>query len=237
MAEIIVQQQTKPPAPKSTRLDDAAYVLPMAAFMILMWAGGQWPRFFVASYYLRTVVAGGLIILFWRRYTPIRWNFWWLGIIMGVVGIVQWVGVEELLTAYWPNYPKIPAATDPFDPYKTFASPAAMWAFIAVRWAGAALVVPFMEELFWRDWGWRTWLAPNDFKLASVGEWDWGAYLIIAAVCAGVHPQWITAIIWALTIGGLLVYTKSLGACIIAHGVTNFLLGAYVQWTHAWQYW
>ena len=28
-----------------------------------------------------------------------------------------------------------------------------------------------------------------------------------------------------------------LGACIIAHAVTNFLLGAYVLWTRDWYFW
>jgi len=38
-------------------------------------------------------------------------------------------------------------------------------------------------------------------------------------------------------VGGLLVFTRSLGACILMHGVTNFLLGAYVLWTHDWKFW
>ena len=38
-------------------------------------------------------------------------------------------------------------------------------------------------------------------------------------------------------IGALLVYTKSLGACIIAHAVTNLLLALYVLKTHDWAFW
>jgi membrane protease YdiL (CAAX protease family) len=49
--------------------------------------------------------------------------------------------------------------------------------------------------------------------------------------------MWPTAIVYGLLIGGLLVATRSLGACIIAHGVTNFLLGAYVLVTQDWKYW
>ena len=44
----------------------------------------------------------------------------------------------------------------------------AMWAFIAIRWAGASLVVPFMEELFWRDYLWRTISAPADMSASRV---------------------------------------------------------------------
>jgi hypothetical protein len=40
-----------------------------------------------------------------------------------------------------------------------------------------------------------------------------------------------------MMIAVLLVRTKSIGACIIAHGVTNFLLGLYVLRTHEWFFW
>jgi hypothetical protein len=111
-------------------------------------------------------------------------------------------------------------------------------AFIAVRLIGAVLVVPVMEELFWRDFLWRSILAPNDFKMAAVGEWSLSAFLIVAAMFgAGVHIEWATAIVWGLMIGLLLVWTRSLGACIICHGVTNLLLGAYVLYTGDWAFW
>jgi CAAX prenyl protease-like protein len=117
------------------------------------------------------------------------------------------------------------------------ASPAARWWFIGIRWAGAAMVVPFMEELFWRDYLWRTIVAPNNFRLAKVGEMSWTALILVTLLFSSVHVQWITAIGWGLMIGGLLVFTRSLGACILMHGVTNFLLGWYVLQTGEWILW
>ena len=107
-----------------------------------------------------------------------------------------------------------------------------------MRMATAALLVPVMEELFWRDFLWRTIIAPNDFKLAQVGEWDWKAFVGVSLFFATVHGNWwLTSIIWAMMIGWLLVRTRSLGACIIAHGVTNFLLAIYVLYTRDWAFW
>jgi membrane protease YdiL (CAAX protease family) len=54
---------------------------------------------------------------------------------------------------------------------------------------------------------------------------------------AAVHIQWMTAIVWGSMIALLLVRTRSLGACIIAHAVTNLLLGVYVLYTHDWAFW
>lgn len=217
--------------------DDVAYLLPMGTFLAFTWVGGHWPGLFVASYVAKTVVAAILLAVLWRHYTRISWDYWWLGILMGVAGVFQWVYMEKGLLHVWPHY-HLMESGPPFDPTKAFDSPRAMWSFVAVRWAGASLVVPVMEELFWRDYLWRSLAAPADFKLARIGEWDRGIPLIVVSLffCT-VHFEWLTAIAWGLMVGGLLVFTRSLGACIVMHGVTNFLLGAYVLWTHDWKFW
>jgi CAAX prenyl protease-like protein len=94
-----------------------------------------------------------------------------------------------------------------------------------------------MEELFWRDYLWRQILSPNDFKLAAVGTPNWTAILIVSAAFSFVHVQMLTAFVWGMMVASLLVYTRSLGACIIMHGVTNLLLGGYVLWTKQWAWW
>ena len=240
---ISTQPNSPPNGDKSPRThrpsflsEDLAYILPMAVFLLFTWAGVQWPSFFPASYIAKTILAAALLIYLRPFYTRIRWNHWWLGVIMGVLGIVQWVGMEKLLLHFWPHFPEI--AGEPRDLTKVFASPAVAWSFIALRWAGAALVVPFMEELFWRDFCWRSIIAPNDFKLAAVGEWDWKAFVIVPLIFAVVHGNWwLTAIGWGFMVGGLLAYTKSLGACIIAHATTNLLLGVYVLYSKQWSLW
>ena len=216
--------------------DDLAYLLPMGVFLAFTWAGGQWPATYVPGYVIKTVVVALLLFALRRHYTKITWDYWWLGIILGVVGVFQWVGMEKGLLHLWPNFPRPLAVA--LDPAKTFASPAALWAFVAVRWAGAALVVPVMEELFWRDYLWRTVAAPADFRLAKLGEWDRGLPLLVVTLFfCSVHVEWLTAIVWGAMIGGLLLYTRSLGACIVMHAVTNFLLIGYVLHPHDWAFW
>src|SRR5262245_22000664 len=124
--------------------DDLAYILPMAAFLLFTWGGVQWPSLFAASYVAKTIIATGLLIFLWPHFTKIRWNYWWLGVVMGVLGIVQWLGMEKLLLHFMPNFPEMTG--EPRDLTKVFASPAVAWSFIVLRWAGATLVVPFMEE-------------------------------------------------------------------------------------------
>ena len=219
-----------------TRLgDDTAYFLPMAVFLGLVWVGALSPRLYPAAYVARTIVVAVLLWTLRSHFTRIRWTGWWLGLIVGVIGIFQWVATQLWLQRHFAHFRPAP---DFFNPAEHFPTPAAFWSFAAVRIIGAVLVVPVMEELFWRDYLWRFVIAPNDFKLAEVGEWDWKAYLIVSGAFAFVHGNWwLTAINWALLVGALLIYTKSLGACIIAHATTNLLLAVYVLRTHDWSFW
>jgi len=215
--------------------DDLAYVLPFAAFMLCLWVGSKWKSLYPASYVARVVLTGALLVICWPSYTKVRWNGWWLGVIVGVVGTFQWIGMQLWLQNHSEFFKPSPEV---FNPFEIFHSPAAVWSFIVVRMIGAVIVVPVMEELFWRDFLWREVIAPNDFKLAQVGEFEWPAVLISTGAFASVHGNWwLTAVGWGLMVAALLIYTKSLGACIIAHATTNLLLGLWVLKTGEWSFW
>ena len=234
---VVPDYQPKPPL-RSRLTDDMAYILPMAAFLLILQVGGTWKSLYAEAYVARTLVVPVLLALFWRRYTTVRWNGWWLGVLVGVVGVFQWVLMQRWLQAHFEFFHP-PPPEEVFDPFRDIhGGPWAVWAFIAVRVVGAVLVVPVMEELFWRDYLWRQILAPNDFKLARVGEWGWLPFLGTSAAFALVHGHWwLTSIVWGLMVAGLLLYTKSLGACIIAHAVTNLLLAGYVLKWKDWAFW
>lgn len=227
--------------PRLNVREDVGYILPMAAFLLLVQVGSWWESLAPAAYVARTVVAAGLLYLCWHLYTRIEWTHLGLGILFGILGIIQWVGMEKLLLSQpWLSWTRMSVdMTDLFNPFQHFAeSPAWMlYGYIAVRWIGPTFVVPVMEELFWRDFLWRSIIAPNDFKLAKIGEYDRTAFFLIPAIFAAVHVQWLTALVWGLMVAWLLVRTRSIGCVIVMHAVTNFLLGGYVLWTGDWYFW
>jgi uncharacterized protein len=215
--------------------DDLAYILPMGIFLAFTWAQGNWPALYAAGYVVKTIATAVALRILWRRYTLIRWNAIGLGVLVGIVGTAQWIGMQLWLQR---RFAFFQSAGGAFNPESHFPELHQRVAFISVRLIGAVLVVPVMEELFWRDYLWRQIIAPNDFKLAKVGEWSLAAFLSVAVVFSTVHGNWwLTAIVWGLLIGLLLVYTKSLGSCIVAHAVTNLLLGIYVLVYHDWAFW
>jgi CAAX prenyl protease-like protein len=230
--------------PRKSRLagvsDFWAYMIPMAIFLAFTQIGASWKSLFPISYIAKTILAAIALWLLWPKYTKVRWNHWWLGVIVGILGVVQWVGMEKLLMSVpWLSWTRMirDVTGEAFNPYEQLKFPGALWTFITIRLLGPTLVVPLMEELFWRDFLWRNLAAPNDFKLVAVGEYDPSGFWLTPLFFALVHVQWLTAIVWGLMIGLLLLRTRSLGACIIAHGVTNLLLGIYVLWTHEWFFW
>ena len=230
------------------RLGDGWWLwLPIAVFLVILFLGpyleGALGEFgaYVAAYVARTIVVGGLLVWLWRRIMhDVAWTHLGLGVIVGVVGLVQWVGMDKLLLLgqdaagegplkwfFWLAGTMDPAE-DGYDLFDRITNPLLLIAFVAVRLLGPVLVVPVMEEVFWRNWLWRQWISPNDYRLARVGEPDTAAILVTSLAFATVHPQRLVAFVWALLIVWLLVRTRSLGAVIVAHAVTNLLLGVYV---------
>jgi len=225
--------------------DDAAYIIPMAVlcgFTVLQAIGPQW---FAPAYAAKTLICPVLLIALWPHYARISWKHWPLGVAMGVLGVVQWVVMGKLILKLdllnrlgnLIGMHSAVTASVVWDPFVEIHPAGLIWPFIALRWLGPTLVVPFVEELFWRDYLWRSLAAPNDFRMAAVGEWDARAFWLVPVFFSLVHVQIVTALAWGLMIGWLLLRTRSLGACIVMHGVTNFLLGAYVLYTHDWYFW
>ena len=47
----------------------------------------------------------------------------------------------------------------------------------------------------------------------------------------------LAAVVWFSMVTWLYVRTKSIWDCVVAHAVTNLLLGIYVIWTGSWYLW
>jgi uncharacterized protein len=109
-------------------------------------------------------------------------------------------------------------------------------AMTVFRIAGAVLVVPLMEELFWRSFLIR-YIIDKNFDTVPMGTFTWASFLS-TVILFGLEHNYILAGIMAGILYNLLLYrTRSLAQCVLAHAVTNLALAIYVVSTGKWQFW
>lgn len=210
------------------------YVAPMAAFMGITFVEGNAPKQYVGIYIAKAVLVTALLIAgrgTWKRDVRWSWPMLLLGTIVGLVGCAGWVLIDSVT----PHF-KFLGARVGYNPYHEIVDPSVRTLFLAVRFYGLALMVPVMEELFWRSFLLR-WITDQDFEKLPVGAFSWSAFAIVGAVFGFSHPEWLVAILFACAMALLLRRTRSLFACIVAHAVTNLALGIFVLATGRWHFW
>jgi uncharacterized protein len=152
-----------------------------------------------------------------------------LGVVTGVLVCVAWVGLD----GHYPTF-KFLGSRSAFDPLTLGVG--SRWAFIALRLAGLVVLVPLIEELFWRSFLMR-WVIDNDFLRVPIGKVTPMAAGVTSALFALAHPEWLPAVLTGALWAWLLWSTKSLSACVISHATANLALGIYVIITHDWKFW
>ena len=121
-----------------------------------------------------------------------------------------------------------------FDPRTQYGS--IDWALAATRLLGAIVIVPVMEELFWRSFVLR-WTANPDF-LKVVPMESGGKALALSALLFGLeHHLWFAGLAAGVTYGWLYMATGKLWTSIAAHATTNTALGVWVLVTGSWRLW
>jgi len=108
---------------------------------------------------------------------------------------------------------------------------------LALRAARAVILVPIIEELFWRAFLMR-WLVRSDFEKAPLGAYTARAFWITALLFATEHGSyWDVGLVAGIAYNWWMVRSKSLGDCILAHAVTNTALSVWVIASGKWEYW
>jgi len=108
--------------------------------------------------------------------------------------------------------------------------------FLAMRFSILALLVPIVEELFLRGWLVR-WIEDVDWPSVRISELGFRTLLVPCVYGALTHPEIVAAVVWFGAVTWLMVKTKSIWSCVLAHMITNLLLGLYVVLTGCWELW
>jgi CAAX protease family protein len=211
-----------------SRYNGYAHYIPFIVFIVLTWAQslGTWYWFSAAVYALKTIVVAALLWKFRKFYTELSCKFHWSAIISGLVVIWVWIASDDL-------YPHL--GSGGFDP-TIIRDNSMRAAAVFFRLAGAVVVVPIMEELFFRSWMAR-WIINPDFTHVKVGTFTWPSLLITTAIFTLGHHHWLPAIFAGLVFHVHVLISKRLNEAVVSHAVANLALGIYVLKNQRWDFW
>lgn len=171
-------------------------------------------------------------LLYWRRdYVELfdfrlGWRAAMCSLVVGLVVLLLWIS----LNASWMVVGDGGGGFDPRD------NGVIDWRLVAVRLTGASLVVPVMEELFWRSFLLR-WLASPDFLQVDPARVKL-QYFVVTVLLFGVeHSQWLAGVVAGAAYVVLYARTRNLWSAVLAHAVTNAVLGVWIISTGQWTYW
>ncbi len=219
--------------------------LPFAVFMAWLVVRGEWPSLGVGGlavalgldarwlYAAGTLCVALLLAVYWREYGELsrqRWPSWReaacaLGAGTGVFAL--WIMLDEP----WMRFGTPAAIFRPVD-----AQGELIWSLLLIRWFSAVLVVPLMEELFWRSFLMR-WLQAPVFDAVAPHHVGVRALVLSTFVFMLAHTLWLAAIVAGVVYAWLYIRSGKLWLAVIAHAVTNGLLGVWVVLTGNWGYW
>ena len=217
-------------------------VAPFFLFVLLTAGQGQFgPASPYWLYLAKTLVGIWLIVEIRPLATEMRWAFSWEAVAVGAGIFAVWVGINGAWTTQSSLWVKLGIAHAPATPAplwnpREHFSPASAWCFIGVRILGSTLIVPPLEELFYRSFLCR-YLAKPDFLAVPLNRFLPMPFLATAALFGISHNEWLAGILCGLAYQWLVWRKNRLGDAMTAHAITNFLLGIWVVWRGAWNFW
>jgi CAAX prenyl protease-like protein len=208
-----------------------ARVAPFLVFAGITALQGQFgPASHFYIYVAKTILGALVLWLAWPFLTEARWKFSLPAAAVGVAVFLVWVGADAI-------YPKWGKAEVVWNPHAIFP-PGSIWIpfLILFRIVGSSLIVPPIEEAFYRSFVYRM-LIQQNFEKVPLTRFDLRAFVITSLVFGFAHREWLAGIFCGIAYQWLAIRKGRLGEAMTAHAITNFLLGCYVWWKGAWIFW
>ena len=224
---------------ESLRRQILAYASPMLVFTALLGLGSafktpnaHWwraaPEFWI--YPLQTLLCAGLLICFRREYEFQPWRRPIFTVTIALVVFLLWIAPQQFL--------HFPARLVGFNPDTFAASPPLYWTILLLRFLRLVLVVPLVEEIFWRAFFLRFLIAER-FPSVPFGAFSWLSFTVVTIAVGFSHSMedWPAAFITGALYNFVAYRTRSLTSCVFAHGLTNLALGLWIVSTKQWGFW
>jgi uncharacterized protein len=229
---------------KFYRSPAAVRVAPFVIFVVLTFGQGELGSASAYWMYLvKTIVGAAMILVLRPLLAEMRWAFSWEAVVVGIGVFAVWIGISHdwaTQTTLWPKLGLSSATKAPppaWNPLAAFGDGSALaWLFIAVRVLGSTFIVPPIEEVFYRSFLYR-YLAKHEFLSVPLNRFYPLSFLVTVGVFGLAHNEWLAGIVCAAAYQWLVLRKGRIGDAMTAHAITNFLLGVWVVWRGAWQFW
>ena len=214
----------------------APYVIPFGVFMVLLAVQSYIPLPQNAEYALRCAILTAVLWYFSRHVISFRLSNPIGSLALGFAVFLIWIGPDALIPGYRQHWLFQNSMTGQASGTIDAAARTDMVALF-FRTFRAVILVPIIEELFWRAWALR-WVANTEFETMPLGTYTTMSFWVVAGLFAAEHgPYWEVGLICGILYNWWMGKTRSLGDLILTHAVTNGVLCAYVIATGKWEYW
>jgi CAAX prenyl protease-like protein len=213
-----------------------AWVGPFVVFMVWLAIDKYLPIANPAKELIRDAVLIASILGFSRGILSTLTAPYWLSSIgLGLAVFALWIAPDALIPG-WRSSSIFQNSV--IGHVKTSIPPRELTTLmLTLRVARASLLVPVLEELFWRGWLPR-WLQNSRFNSVPLGQYTSFAFWSTAILFAVEHgPFWEVGLACGIIYNWWMRRTRSLGDLILVHAVTNLALSVYIILTERWMFW
>lgn len=200
----------------------APFVMLLAALLMTsaITVGFDW------LYPLRVILAVATLWLFRKHYRVYLKNITGTSIAIGFVVFIIWIMLVPISTNANQQF-----ATELFSVSPVFAS-----SWLLIRFLGATITVPIIEELAFRGYLLAK-LVNTHFESVKPGQFTWVSFLVSSLLFGLLHGDWFAGTVAGLFYAFALYQRGELLDSVVAHMTTNLLLAIYVLSTGYWSLW
>lgn len=213
------------------------WIAPFAVFMILLAIGPSLPIPQPWESFLRVGVLVAVMLTISRDVVlSLRVRHMVPSVLLGLAVCAMWVAPDQIFPGWREHWLFQNSIT---GTVKTTIAPSELAdpLVVILRVVRAALLVPILEELFWRGWLPR-WIVNNDWQTVPLGTFNVMAFVATAVLFASEHgPFWDVGLFCGFIYNWYMWKTKSLGDLVLVHAVTNAALSGFVMVTKQYAYW
>ncbi len=205
----------------------AAYLAPFLAILAAGMFATASSDGFEWLYPLRFFAAAIVLWRFRSNYTGLGWRPTWAGPVAGVIVFALWLALEPLTKA---SDIVMPSAL--VNASRTYRD---LW--LVFRVLAATVTVPLAEELAFRGYLLRRFISIR-FEAVSLQAFRWTAFVGSSLLFGIMHGErWLAGTLAGLCYSLVMIRRGRIVDSVVAHGVTNALLAAYVLGWGNWRFW